>query len=170
VDTLSAQLSGPASLNMLTSLWQSLLLAAVLVLAQARPNSDDPVEGSGDDDQDMAISDAVNKVVELVDEVVSDLNDKIEDMEVNLSDNEIPDKKTKKTKNKKVNQKKCAKCVRKLPGQELRPVRGVRPGSDRGHNSHDNTLHHHNNNNNHYNHDSRVNYNNNHDGVTGLDD
>merc|ERR1712137_151563 len=109
--------SGLISLNMLTSLWRYLLLAAVLVLVQARPSSEDPqevVEGSGDDEQDMAISEAVNKVVELVDEVVNDLNDKIEDMEVNLADNEIADKKTKnKNKSKKVNKKKCSKCVRK---------------------------------------------------------
>merc|ERR1739838_351888 len=108
--------SGLISLNMLTSLWRSLLLAAVLGLVQARPNSEDPqdvVEGSGDEEQDMAISEAVNKVVELVDEVVNDLNDKIEDMEVNLADNEISDKKTKKNKDKKINKKKCSKCARK---------------------------------------------------------
>merc|ERR1712228_634998 len=110
--------SGLISLNMLTSHWRSLLLAAVLALVHARPNSDDPqdvVEGSGDEEQDIAISEAVNKVVELVDEVVNDLNDKIEDMdmEVNLADNEISDKKTKKNKTKKVNKKKCSKCVKK---------------------------------------------------------
>ena len=77
--------------------------------------SEDPqdvVEGSGDDNQEMAISEAVNKVVELVDEVVNDLNDKIEDMEVNLADNEISDKKKAK-KAKKVNKRKCSKCIRK---------------------------------------------------------
>ena len=82
---------------MLANQWQHLLIFS--------EDPQDVVEGSGDDEQDMAISEAVNKVVELVDEVVNDLNDKIEDMEVNLADNEIADKKTKKTKSKKSTKK-----------------------------------------------------------------
>ena len=70
--------------------------------------SSDEVEGSGqEDDREVAISEAVNKVVELVDEVVSNLSDSITDLEVNDDkDNEIIDQPP-------LTKKKCGKCVRK---------------------------------------------------------
>ena len=66
------------------------------------------MEGSGqEDDREVAISEAVNKVVELVDEVVSNLSDSITELEVNDDkDNEINDQPP-------LTKKKCGKCSRK---------------------------------------------------------
>merc|ERR1712130_730569 len=92
-----------------------LLLHCLVILSfytgYIRGDSDDLVEGSGDDDdQSLAITQAVKKVAELVDEVASDLNENIDNLEVNLEENEIKDEmKTKKKRN-----KKCKKCVKRV--------------------------------------------------------
>jgi len=84
-----------------------ILLLTTLSSLLAHSAGDDVVEGSGfADDNDTAISEAVNKVVELVDEVVSNLSDNIHDLEVN-EDNDIQEVDAPK------HSKKCGKCTKK---------------------------------------------------------
>merc|ERR1712173_293906 len=99
------------SSRMHTRLLVHYLVILSLYVGYIHGDSEDLVEGSGDDDdQSLAITQAVKKVAELVDEVASDLNDNIDNLEVNLEDNEIHDEmKTKKKKN-----KKCKKCVKRV--------------------------------------------------------
>merc|ERR1712025_42660 len=98
-------------LKMHTRLLVHCLVILSFYIGYIRGDSDDLVEGSGDeDDQSLAITQAVKKVAELVDEVASDLNENIDNLEVNLEENEIKDEmKTKKKRN-----KKCKKCVKRV--------------------------------------------------------
>merc|ERR1711973_474080 len=102
------------SSRMHTRLLVHYLVILFLYVGYIHGDSEDLVEGSGDDDdQSLAITQAVKKVAELVDEVASDLNDNIDNvdnLEVNLEENEIQDDmKIKKKKN-----KKCKKCVKRV--------------------------------------------------------
>merc|ERR1711973_476928 len=102
------------STRMHTRLLVHYLVILSLYVGYIHGDSEDLVEGSGDDDdQSLAITQAVKKVAELVDEVASDLNDNIDNvdnLEVNLEENEIQDDmKIKKKKN-----KKCKKCVKRV--------------------------------------------------------
>merc|ERR1712012_1543077 len=84
-----------------------LLLLTTLSSLITHSAGDDAVEGSGfADDNDTAISEAVNKVVELGDEVVSNLSDNIHDLEVNEG-NDIQEVDAPK------HSKKCGKCKKK---------------------------------------------------------